>query len=611
MPDAESVYLFRHALVRDAAYELFPPAERVDLHRTVIGSYEELFADALDTHAEELLQHARAGLAQDEDGGDAQMRELEYRYLKLAADFCARGWRVGDELRYLQQLERHPHTGGHERAACLLRRASHMREAGLLEASEALADEAAQLGDTETRFAALHARFMIRNDAGKAASVDELDELLASLKGSASPTLVLALISRATLCSRAAEHERADGLFNEAVEAAHALGHPDVEAEALFERGLAHHRAGRSSEGLSSVSRALEIAREAGNRKLEMNALNRLGIIYVETGRLDEAASSYETAREIAHAIGARSTEVTISNNYANLQFYFFGNLSVAEDVYLRSLEFFREHNEVHSIAHANGVLGLMYHAAGEYEKGRRCFETVREFARMQDDRVTEAKAWMGLAICAEDWDDIGAVMDGYRAAIERLRAAPSGANLSRTWGLLSHHLLMRGYIRAAGTAVEIAVAQHAVEGFRSGVIADFARRYALLVGDRESIRPERMQERPDSHAYGRVLYELTDRFLYEAGDGASRERLRQIGEEIRQLAATFEAQRYERVRFVLRLLDATLSASEDEPSWRGLALSGLPKGLARALSDPSAPQPGLEELLPGLSGISSPLPVK
>lgn len=612
MPDAESVYLFRHALVRDAAYGLFPPAERVGLHRAAIGSYEALFAQGLDTHAEELLQHSRAALAQDAGGSTTPLHEIEHRYLRLSADFCARGWRVGDELGYLEQLETHPLSADDERAVYMLRRASHMQQAGRLDLAESLAVEAARLGDRDTRLQALHMRFMARDTAGRVNGTTELDELLQEL-AEAPPcaTLVGALISRATAHSRAAEHESANDLFDKAVAAAHALRHPEAEAEALFERGLAHHRAGRSDEGFRSVSQALGIARAVGNKQLEMNALNRLGIIHVETGRLEEAAASYQAARDIAHAIGAKSTEATISNNYANLHFFFFGNLSIAERVYLESLEFFREHNEVHSIAHANGVLGLMYHAAGEYDKGRRCFETVREFARMQDDRVTEAKAWMGLAFCADNWEDISAVMDGYRAAIEHLRAAPSGATLSRTWGTMGNHLLKHGYTLAAGEALRIAVSQHEVEGFRSTIVAGLKRRHELLVGDRAAVDPAQMRAAMDTHALDRVSFSLTDQFIYEAGEGADPARLRQLGHEIARLAGTFEALRYERVRFALRLVDATLEARDDQPRWRGLALNGLPKGLATSLANPGKPQPSLSELMPGLDKLSPPLPVK
>ena len=610
MPDAESVYLFRHALVRDAAYGLFPPAARVDLHRSAIGSFEKLFEGGLDIHAEELLQHARAGLAQQE-GDSESLREAEYRYLSMAADFCAQGWRVADECRYLSQLEDHPLATDPERAAFMLRRAAHLRESGRLDLADTLADKAAHIADGETRWKALFTRFMARHDAGRANSLRELDELLHLLSDARpSSTLVSVQIAKAMSHGRSGEHDKADTMFDRAVQSARTVGQPESEAEALFERGLAYHRVGRSEEGFASVNEALEIAREIGNKKLEMNALNRLGIIYVETGRLDEAAASYKAAIEIAHAIGAKSTKATVSNNYANLQFYFFGNLSVAERRYRESLEFFREHNDVSSAAHANGVLGLIYHASGEYENGRRRFEVVRELAIKREDRVMEAKAYMGMAFCSDSQKDVRTVMADYTAALERLRAAPSGANLSRTWGNMANQLLQRGYVAAAGEALRVAASQLAVEGFRAEIIPRYLRRYDLLVGNRDQVDADKLVAESDSYPLDRISYALTDLFIYEAGRGASQSRLRELGDEITKSCADFEALRYERVRFALRLVDATLNATTEEQKWRGLPLTGLPAGLANALSNSGAPNPALRELLPGLQRLAQPLPV-
>lgn len=612
MPDAESVYLFRHAIVRDAAYGLFPPAERVGLHRSAISSYEELFTDGLDTHAEELLQHARSGLALAESGEADSLLALEYRYLRLAADFCAQSWRIHDESRYLKQLQNHPVASNPERAEYLLRRAHHMYEQSSLETAEKLADAAVQYGERDTRTNALYLRYLTRYEGGKLDGDEELGDLLHQLsQGQPSLALMRAQLGRATTHERNAEHDKADLCFNRAVEIARELGHPDAIAEALFERGLTYHRVGRSEEGHAAVTEALEIARHIDDKKLEMMALNRLGIILVENSRLEEAAASYEHAREIAHAIGAKATEATIANNLANLHFYFFGDLSKAEQVYLQSLEFFVERNEIHAIAHANGVLGLMYHAAGEFEPARRCFRIVREQARIQNDRVMEAKAHMGLAFCPVSWSDVAATMEGYRLAIQHLRAAPSGITLSRTWATLAANLTQQGYIRAGGEALEIAQNQKGVEGFQSTVIDGFVARHNLLVGDRESVDPKHLRVDPDRPPLDSVSYGMTDRFIYEAGNGASRERLQELRDEIMEVACTFEALRYARVRDALRLVEATVQAGVNDPKWRGLALSGLPKGLANALANPDTPQPGLNELLPGLDELRVPVSVK
>lgn len=612
---AESVYLFRHALVRDAAYALFPPAERVALHRQAIDSFEQLYADGLDAHAEELLEHAQSALEFADAADTPGLMALEYRYLNLAADLCARNWRTEDEARYLLSLEEHTAASADERAGFMLRRAQHLHELSSLEAAEQLADDVVRAaGSGEVRYQALYLRYLARYEAGKLASHDELDDLLKTLQQEgASQILMQALIARAIAHQRAAQPEEAERGYDQAVDVARILAQPEAVAEALFERGLAYHRQGHSREGKLSVTEALEIARRIGNRKLEMQALNRLGIIEVESGRLSDAAASYEEARSIAHAIGAQATEATIANNLANLHFYFFGNLTRAEQVYLRSLEFFRERSDVHAIAHSNGVLGLMYHAAGEHESARRCFALVRDQARIQNDRVTEAKAHMGLAFCPPDGADLNSIMEDYRVAITHLRAAPSAASLSRTWATLADELLARGYLNAAAEALEIASGQEAVETFQSSRLGNARVRHALLVGDYRSVDPASFSADSDAAPLSRVSQTLLNRFLYAAGNGAGLIQLKPLRDEMFAVAATFEASRYRSVREALQLADGTVHAREtgDEQLWRGLALSALPAGLGSALAGAPKPQPALHELLPGLSELSTPLPVK
>lgn len=54
---AEAAYFFRHALVRDAAYELQPPGERNELHEKAARVLESVHADSLDPVAREIAQH--------------------------------------------------------------------------------------------------------------------------------------------------------------------------------------------------------------------------------------------------------------------------------------------------------------------------------------------------------------------------------------------------------------------------------------------------------------------------------------------------------------------------------------------------------------------------
>jgi tetratricopeptide (TPR) repeat protein len=79
-PDLE--YLFRHALVQDAAYESLLKAERHTLHRSVGEVLEDLYANRLEELAPRLAEHFW-------QAGDA---ERALNYFRMAAENAARGY---------------------------------------------------------------------------------------------------------------------------------------------------------------------------------------------------------------------------------------------------------------------------------------------------------------------------------------------------------------------------------------------------------------------------------------------------------------------------------------------------------------------------------------
>lgn len=96
---AEAVYLFRHAVVRDAAYHLQPPSERAVLHALALdvitalpGLNEKLFALELAQHAEIAQVH------------DKRFAALERKYLKLGGDHARFNYDYPNALRALTRL---------------------------------------------------------------------------------------------------------------------------------------------------------------------------------------------------------------------------------------------------------------------------------------------------------------------------------------------------------------------------------------------------------------------------------------------------------------------------------------------------------------------------
>ena len=93
--DAEQAYLFRHVLVRDAAYELQLPAERAALHDLAASTMLAVLAPPLDAVAHELAVHLRIG---------GRQPELERHYTLLAARYAHAGFNHAAAIPLLERL---------------------------------------------------------------------------------------------------------------------------------------------------------------------------------------------------------------------------------------------------------------------------------------------------------------------------------------------------------------------------------------------------------------------------------------------------------------------------------------------------------------------------
>lgn len=577
MPSAEQAYLFRHALMRDAAYALHLPGERAGLHRLAIDSFVAALAEHANTHAEALADHAMLALAEDAGARD-KLLHTELHYLRIAADQAAAAWRVEAETRLLQRLLKHPLATPAERATRALRLVQHLMEAGEYPAARKLALEHAS-GDDDDALAAALLEYRVRVHTGAAGQEkSEIDGLVARIEKHGRPqTLAPALLERAKHLERNGRGAEAVAECSCALEVAHGARDVSLQTECLLALSLTRHTAQRAPQAESDALAALALARETGNRNHELAAHHNLGIIYSDRSRLRESARHYEHALTIARDLGASMVQATISNHLANLHFYFFGYIRTAERQYLATREFFRERGDVHSLAHANGVLGLMYLSMGENAKARECFQQVLQLATLAGERVMRAKALRALAV-TNTADDMPQALSAYETAIKAVLETMGPGQCVDPLMRLSRLLLDAGLIIAAREATQLA---YSLPGGNNSWQLDVASFTLNLLTGNDLPAPTRGSDPAPHHRLTDALYPKLC-LAARRGDTAS---ARETLEEMQVLAATFQADGYVRVRTSLANGRAAVRALESgAPLWNGVPPMALTPPLRRAL---------------------------
>jgi tetratricopeptide (TPR) repeat protein len=344
-------YIFKHALLRDVAYE------------TVLLKLRRVY-------------HGQVA-----------------RWLEVAA-----GERIGE---YLGLIAGHYELAGEgEKAVGYLLRAGDQARLAYanLEARTFFTQALALTTDPSGRFPLLLKREKTCNLLGDRSQQEaDLKELLGLVERSQDDA------KRATVHYRLAIwHERrgdypaADLSLQEGLASARRVGDARVEAAILHRMASAAWRQGQFTVALKAARDALEVARAAGDAEHEAASLTTTGVVQRSRGELDAARACYQQARDIRRAAGDRRGEAISLNQLGNV-LYDLGDYTEALDHYHRALDVFRMVGDRRGEAWSLSGQGTIYLHCGEYEMARLRYEEALSLRQAIGDRRGEGVALSNL----------------------------------------------------------------------------------------------------------------------------------------------------------------------------------------------------------------------
>lgn len=273
MGNAEDAYLFRHAMMRLAAYELQPPVERAVLHRHAYAIIEKLPHEDPDAFAYELAGHARdAAVGEADQRRRAEMARREAEWLSRAMQ------RARSNSSFRIALECAERTLTNDEATV------EQRHAAALQAAEMSAS------------------------LGEFARVPEYLERAERIQAGQQPSLraawILTRVNAISLPRR--EYEPAIRALREALGIYQQTGDRLGEARATGYLGNVLARTGERDEAIRQYERSEAIFRELGHRRGLSTCRGNLGLMYRYFGQHDKAEAAYREALQIDREIGNR-----------------------------------------------------------------------------------------------------------------------------------------------------------------------------------------------------------------------------------------------------------------------------------------------------------------
>jgi predicted ATPase/class 3 adenylate cyclase len=411
---SEMRYIFKHTLMREAAYQMQLHNRRQELHAQAFMAYERLYRDSLPNHYGELAYHAdQAGLA-----------DKAVHYLDLAGQAARNAFQNSLAASYFT------------RALDLVPGENLQKQSELLLQREAIYTLQGKIDDRHQDL------ILLENIA----------------RHSGDPDLQLqVLLARTSFALDTGAYPEAYLLAEQYVQAAGPDGKSHGTAMAYNYLALASLRLSKLSQAENEAKNGLLAAKEAHDQEMQSTLLNTLGMIMVGQEKLEIASQYFQEGLARARDTGNLRDQALPLNNLgmiATMQ----GNFSAAEHYYEQALVLARKIGDRAGESLVLGNLGFIAGSLGDFLKARQFAERTLQISREVGDPMNETYALINLSAFA---GSIGDFETGVHSALEsQVLARKTGDRSAEAWSYtyLGHNMLAKGYLPGASTAYQAAL---------------------------------------------------------------------------------------------------------------------------------------------------------
>jgi class 3 adenylate cyclase/tetratricopeptide (TPR) repeat protein len=460
--EPELIYIFKHIITQEVAYETLLFAQRRQLHRTVAAWYENTYR-ANGEYGEEAEQAPLSAYYPllVHHYNRAEDREQERTYAKLAGERAAAQFANAEAVRYLSRaLELTPENAYGNRYMLLLTRAQVYDVQGerAAEAQDlaALTTLANALND-EQRKAEVALRYAAYHEATSdfpAALKSARGAIQWAKRASSSEQEIAGLIAAGRALWRQGKFEEARQYLVEALDLARQHSDRAGEADSLHNLGTVLYFLGNHEEAQRHLEQAREIRHVLGNRRGEAISLNNLAGVYHALGDFAQAKVFSEQALAIYQSIGDRRNEAQGLSNLGNI-YHALGELETTIKHHEQALTIFKVINDRRGEAVANENLGLIFHELGDNMRAKAYCEQALEIERDIGDQESEGYSLTYLGLALEGLGNLEAAHNAYQEALHLRREIGQTAHAIDDLAGLARVALAQGQVDKARTYVE------------------------------------------------------------------------------------------------------------------------------------------------------------
>jgi len=393
---SELRYMFKHMLLRDAAYTMQLRARRQELHQLAAEGIESLYAVDLAPHYGELAFHY------DQSG----LTDRACLYLEKAGERArAQGAPIEARRFFDRAVELLPPEDREARWRILLGRDEVLGVLGEIEARKVedrrLVALAQEIGDDRRLAEAYYRQAYALSMNGQFRSALEVNDLAVATARSAGDRKMeaLALGLKIIYLSTLGDMQAASTTADEALACAQEVGDDETLARTLHNVATHYIDVGDLSRALNLHNQEVEIIQRLNNLKIVVFGLANIGYIYILLGLPDVGRASLERSLELAETTGNRPASALDRLNLG-LAYYRSGEYLAAREIVETTLPVFSEIGDIYNQGFCYSYLGHILEKIGDIMGAMSSFEQARHLFDQIGARGYTCDALAGLARC-------------------------------------------------------------------------------------------------------------------------------------------------------------------------------------------------------------------
>ncbi len=359
-------YIFRHSLLREAAYDMQLRTRLRELHQLIAEAIETLYPDSAERYVDLAFHYEQA-----------EITEKTNYYLEKAAENARRNFQNRSALKYFGKLIYNLSESAADIPKLVktyLRRGSVQELIGQWD--EAASDfqealrHAENIGDNYLCGRSHRQMGYLRMLRGDYVNAQEHLDHATHFFGQSSDSVGMAKAygNMGTLFFRQGRYEEAKSWFYKAIEINRSVHRESANADIVANLGLIFMNQGHYDEGIRWLEEQLDIAEHGEDKQAIANLYTNLGIIYLEKNSLDSALLCLEKGLNLSEELGNKLLQTICIGSIGSV-WEKKGDYTKAMQNFERDLALCRELGDKQGLAIASSLIGDLLAHTGDFDR--------------------------------------------------------------------------------------------------------------------------------------------------------------------------------------------------------------------------------------------------